>query len=200
MQKEWFKLRLRQVGKTTSDLAEAIQRDRAVVSRILNGKQAISIDHAKAFATALDVPLDEMLQRTGLADPKTARAFQHGFSESDAVPWEDGTRDETVAAALGAGRSGIDVWTVNGKSMSLEGYLPGDRMLVDTHQSETCRAGDIVLAQSYDLQHGSATTVLRRYEPPVLIAASPDQEDKRVLVVDGSNVVIRGKIVGSWRT
>ena len=79
------------------------------------------------------------------------------------------------------------------------GYMPGDYMLVDTHASERARAGDVVVAQVYDNAKGSAVTVLRRFEPPVLVAASTDPEDRRVHIVDGVNVVIRGKVVGSWR-
>jgi hypothetical protein len=60
------------------------------------------------------------------------------------------------------------------------------------------RPGDVVIAQVYD-RGGSAKTVLRRFEPPVLVAASMDPEDWRVHVVDGNNVLIRGKVVASWR-
>jgi SOS-response transcriptional repressor LexA len=94
-------------------------------------------------------------------------------------------------------RPGVDVWRVKSRAMALSGLLEGDFMLVDTHAAERVRAGDVVIAQIYT--RTGANTVLRRFEPPVLVAASADPADGRVHVVDGDNVVIRGKVVASWR-
>lgn len=131
-----------------------------------------------------------------------ARKAATGFGEADAAPWTGHSPDERaaqpVAVALGM-KPGVDVWRVKSLALALMGYLPDDFVLVDTHASERARAGDVVIAQVYDWGSGSASTVLRRYEPPVLVAASLDREDWRVHVVDGSNVVIRGKVVASWR-
>ena len=74
----------------------------------------------------------------------------------------------------------------------------GDSILVDTHQGDRCRAGDIVIAQIYN-RSGGAATVLRRFEPPVLISAPPDPEALKVNVVDGDHVVIKGKVIAKWR-
>ena len=75
-----------------------------------------------------------------------------------------------------------------------------DFMLVDINAAERARPGNIVIAQSYDNQTGSATTLLRRYEPPVLVAGTPDRDQDRLIhVVDNTNVVILGVVVASWR-
>lgn len=205
MDKTWLKQRLRTSGKTSADLAVAIARDRAVVSRIMNGHQVMTLDQAKTIAAEIGAPLSDLLARAGLADPPTAQIFTPGFAESDAAPWVagpamgEGETVRSVAAALGADRPGIDIWRVKGQAMALAGLLAGDYMLVDTHASERAKAGDIVVAQLYNNATGNATTVLRRFEPPVLVAASIDPADGRVHVVDGTNVVIRGKIIASWR-
>lgn len=163
----------------------------------------MSLDQARVFARVLSVPLEDVLQHAGVLDETEARAVQPGFAESDAVPFagkgSEGAETQARAEVFGGGKPGIDIWTVKSLTMSLGGYLPGDTILVDTHQSERCKAGDVILGQSYNWQTGTAETILRRYEPPVLVAASADPLDGRVLVVDGNNVVIRGKVVASWR-
>lgn len=200
----WLKKSLKSAGKTTADLAEAINRDRAVVSRILNGRQSASIEQAKHFAAVLDRPVSEVLEKLGLTDAATAKIFQPGFAEGDAAEFVFSTAASadparTVAIALGADRPGVDTWTVKSDAMVLSGFLPGDLMLVDTRSAEICKAGDAVIAQTYDWQTGSATTLLRRYEPPVLVASTSNSDMHRVIVLDGHNTVVRGKVIATWR-
>lgn len=203
MDDKWFKQQQKLVGKTADQIAAVLGRDRSVVSKILAGKQKMTLEWATAFAQALEVPLATVLEKAGTADLPVARQIAPGFAESDAAVWLPGPGlaeaavVKSVAAALGE-RPGVDVWRVNGPSMALAGLLTGDLMLVDSHQAERVRAGDVVIAQVYG-RHASASTVLRRFEPPVLVAASTDPADARVHVVDGENVVIRGKVVASWR-
>lgn len=203
MDDKWFKQQQKRVGVTADDIARKMGRTRANVSHILTGRQRMSLEWAKAFAEVLQVPLSMVLEKAGVTDAPTAQAVTPGFAESDAAPWVPGPEPagarevSTVAQALGGGRPGIDVWRVRGQVMALSGLLAGDFMLVDTHQAERVKPGDLVVAQVYT--RTGAATVLRRYEPPVLVAASPDPADGRVHVVDGINVVIRGKVVASWR-
>lgn len=202
MDDKWFKAQQRRVGVTAEDIARRMGRARSNVSHILNGKQRMSLEWAQAFADVLQVPIAEVLEHAGAAKT-VARQVAPGFSESDAAAWiPKGAEDRqvpTMAMAMGQ-RAGVDVWQVRSAALALMGFMPGDFMLVDTHQSERARAGDVVVAQVYDNAKGGAVTVLRRLEPPVLVAASMTPEDWRVHVVDGVNVVIRGKVVGSWRT
>lgn len=199
----WFKALQKRSGLTSFDLGEAIGRDRTVISRIINGTQRMTLEQARIFAEKLNVPLHEMLEKAGLADKGTAQQLAPGFQESDTAQWAPGPgfgddRDvPTVAEALGGGKPGVDVWRVKSQVMALAGLLAGDFMLVDTLQAERVKAGDTVIAQVYN--RTGATTVLRRFEPPVLVAASIDPADGRVHVVDGINVVIRGKVTASWR-
>lgn len=203
MDKDWLKKRLRMQGKTSADLAVALGRDRAVVSRMMNGHQKPTLDQAQTLATELGVDLSEFLVRAEMAAAPVAQAFTPGFAESDAAPFvynpgmSEGSAHRSIAAAMGE-RPGVDVWRVKSRAMALAGLLEGDFILVDTHQAERVRPGDVVIAQIYNPR--GASTVLRRFEPPVLVAASADPNDGRVYVVDGNNVVIRGRVSASWRT
>lgn len=202
MDDKWFKNQQKLVGVTADDIARRAGRDRSVVSHIYTGRQKMSLDWAKAFAEVLQVPIATVLEKAGVAEPAVARELQPGFADSDVAPWHGGeaeSREVTqIALALGRG-DGVEVWQVRRGSLALMGYLPGDFLLVDTYASERTRAGDAVVARIHDNSSSRAVTALRRHEPPVLVAASSDLADRRVHVVDGTNVVIAGKIIGSWR-
>lgn len=201
MDEKWFKARQKEVGVTADDIARRMGRTRSNVSHIYSGKQRMSLEWAQAFADVLQTPLDTILKHAGVLEEKPARQLRGGFADGDVAQWQGRPGDTVQARAVvfGGARAGVDVWTVNGRSMILGGYLPGDYILVDTHQSERCRAGDVVIAQKYEGPTGTAMTVLRRFEPPVLVAASVDPGDQRALVVDWDNVAIRGKVIASWR-
>lgn len=205
MDEKWFKQQQKKAGVTAEDIARKMGRARSNVSHILNGHQRMSLEWANAFAEVLQVPLADVLEKAGVTDAPTAqRATQRGFAEGDAVAWQTDSPSQaetikSLAAAFGYDKAGIDIWRVQSQAMALGGMLAGDLFLLDTHQSERVRQGDIVVAQIYDNRLGTATTVLRRFEPPVLVAASADPADGRVHVVDGVNVVVRGKVVASWR-
>lgn len=203
MDDKWFKQQQKIAGVTADEIANEMGRDRSIVSRIYTGRQKMSVEWAKAFAKVLDVPLDEVLRRAGVLDQTQSRRIRPGFSEGDAEIWigknADADRLDAIAAAFGGGKPGIDVWKMNSSAMALDGILAGDFLLVDSHQSELCRAGDVVVAQNYNWKTGDATTIIRRFEPPVLVAAGTDTDSKRVLVVDGNNVVIKGKVIACWR-
>lgn len=62
----WFKTRLRSLGKTQTDLAVAIHRDRSVVSKMLGGQPSLKLDQVRPFADVLQVPIFELLYRAGL--------------------------------------------------------------------------------------------------------------------------------------
>lgn len=203
MDDKWFKAQQKRAGVTAEDIARKMGRDRTAVSHIYTGRRKMSLDWAKVFADVLQVPLDDVLRHAGVIEADETQRITPGFSDADVTPWQGpGGETEKIrqrAAVFGGDRPGVDVWVVRSLAMSAGGYMPGDQVLVDTHQSELCRAGDVVVAQNYNWQTGTAETVLRRFEPPVLVAASTDPADGRVLVTDGNNVVIKGKVIASWR-
>ncbi len=206
MDSKWFKHKQKLANVTSFDLGKAIGRDRTVVSRIYTGRQKMTLDQAKAFAEVLNVPLSEVLLNAGIADKETVQELNPGFAESDVAKWSAESTDanahdiESIARAMGGGKNGVDVWRVKSRSMALAGYLEGDYILVDSNARDTCKAGDNVLAQVYDWNVGAETVIFRRYQPPVLVAASADPDEWGVHVVDHNAVVIIGKVIGSWRT
>lgn len=203
MDAKWFKDQQKRHGITAGDIARIRGRSRSNISHIYSGQQRMSLDWAQAFAEAFGTSVDEILLHAGALEPRRAQEMAPGFADSDAAVFvaRGGEDHETRARAemFGGARPGVDVWRVKSRALALAGFLPGDFILVDTHQSETVRAGDVVIAQHYDWQAGGATTLLRRFEPPVLVAAGAAEDDQRVLVVDGTNVVIKGKVIASWR-
>ncbi|WP_226778992.1 helix-turn-helix domain-containing protein [Oceaniglobus trochenteri] len=200
---EWFKAALRRAGLTHNDVAEAIGRDRAVVSRIMNGKQEMKPAQAEAIATLLDIPLPEVLNAAGLFSEAAVPKKAPGFAEPDVVPFASSESvrgpQEAIIAAMKADRPGIDVWRVASGAMSLAGFIKDDFMLVDCRDVTRFSDGDVVIAQAYDWHHGTAVTLLRRFKPPYLISHSIEARDQTVHVVDDREVAIKGKVLASWR-
>lgn len=94
--------------------------------------------------------------------------YPPGFSESELLQLED---DVPFFDGLALTPNQY-VRTVNTRALELAGYLPGDLVLFD--MSAQARAGDVVSANVYNLQRGSAETVLRVYEQPYIIARTMD--------------------------
>lgn len=204
MDAQWFKTAQKKAGLTSFDLGAAIGRDRTAVSRIINGTQKMTLEQARIFSERLGVPLTEMVARAGLADRPVAEQLAPGYSEGDVERIDPETEHQSLeikqmAMAFGVDRPGVVLWKVKSRAMVLAGMLAGDLLFADTMQSERAKAGDLVVASIFNHAAGTATTVLRRFEPPVLVAASVDPTEQRVRVVDGTNVVIRAKVVASWR-
>lgn len=201
---KWFKAQQRKVGATTEDIARRANRARSAVSNIYTGRQRMTLDWARVFSEVLQQPIDEVLRRAGATNEATAQALAPGYADSDVVlwkPYEGGPRQEqmiadTMLEVLGS-RAGTQVWQIKTSAMTLQGYLPGDFLLIKP--LEIAQPGDVVIARVHDNARGKAPTLLRRFEPPVLVASSSNPEERRVYVVDGVNVVIRGKVIASWR-
>lgn len=67
MDAKWIRQRLKSLGATQEQLAQAIGRDRAVVSRILQGRQPLRLDMADAFARVLQISTIDFLHHSGLS-------------------------------------------------------------------------------------------------------------------------------------
>lgn len=208
MDKQWFERQRRLTGIKWADVARSIGKKPSGASNILAGNQRMTLEWAQAFAAALQVSVEQVMRQAGELDDAPA-----GFSEPSAMRFDFGDGDAMPFAQTGQSiaketahkqrfsldRPGVDVWRVGSDAMALQGFMQGDLMLVDAHRSELARAGDVVIAQHVNYQTGSAVTLLRRYEPPVLVAASLDPADRRCPVVDGVNVTLRGVVLHLWR-
>lgn len=200
----YFKRRQRERGVTSEDLGRAIGRDRTVISKIYSGQRAIKPEEVPLLAAALDISVEDIIERAGMASPAVVRRLAQppGMAEGEATPfdWKSRTADEaTLSAAFGLNRAGVEAWAVKSDSMDLAGYLKGDIMVVDRNRAERARAGDDVLAQVYDYAAGDARTVFRRYDPPFIYAISTRQTELKPHLVDGERVAIVGVVTFSWR-
>lgn len=138
--------------------------------------------------------IDKVSEVTGFPPPEgfgraRARAVR-GFAEPDAVPYK--APEKTDFAAV----SGRDWWLIKSRVLDLEGYLPGDQVLVDL--GERPLPGDIVVAQVIG-ERGEPETVFRKFEPPFLFTRSTLPDSGKPILVDYERVSIMGVVVASWR-
>jgi transcriptional regulator with XRE-family HTH domain len=156
-------------------------------------KPYLPLDLAERLAVLFErhgIGRAEVLALAGLADGAGSALTL----ADEAVPY-DGDLPEASPLPL---RHATDFWEIRGRALDLAGLLPGDVVAVDLRQSEF-KAGDVVCAQIYDWQKGSATTVFRVYEPPYLIALSTDPQHRKPVLVDGEQVLLKGRVVASFR-
>jgi hypothetical protein len=200
MEAEWFKDLQRKAGVTSSDIGSQLGRDRTIVARIYAGRQPMTYEQAEVFASMLCVPIEDVLLRAGLRQKPAASS---GFSEGDVVAFDRSGGPppllDKITDAVGGERPGVDVWQVRTDAMLLAGYLPDDWLLVDTHAAGQVASGDTVIAQVYDLNSGSAKTLLRQFQKPALVAHSASPKDWGVHIVDDQTVMVRGVVIASWR-
>jgi hypothetical protein len=119
-----------------------------------------------------------------------------GFAE-DAERFDAESADPGVSAAITAligSRQTAVPWTIRSRALECIGYLPGDIVIVDLGRRPA--PGDIVWAEVYHLGRRDAEMVMRIYEPPILAAASLDQQVlRRPLMVDDARVTIKGVVL-----
>lgn len=196
--KEWIKAVAASMNLSVSDLARKSGMAASTLTRYIND--------ASGSLTVTDRTLDAIVAYSGI--PKHVMPGQRrvlGFGEPDAVPFErdeaaaelpDWVRD-AVRAAKG-NRNGVEPWIMKGRSLDLLGVLPGDVLLID--QNRRPKAGDIVRAQVTDLLTGSTETVIRRFDPPFIVAHSAKLGPQKPELVDDDRVVIMGVEVGVIRS
>ncbi len=117
-----------------------------------------------------------------------------GFSDQEAEPYvaPKGDPMANLVTAAVAGRVHVVPWTLRSRALEDELCQPGDIMIVDLNAQPV--AGDIVCAQLYDFERGSATrTVFRLYHPPFLVGAGREDGARTPHLID-SNVGIKGVV------
>lgn len=148
-----------------------------------DGQFVMSTTKLAQIASAFGEDLPDVLARPGAAEPMAA-----GLSE-EMLPY---TGPDLPLAARAGNDQGV--WTIATHALDLEGYLPGDKVIVD--MSVNPEPGDIVCAQVYNMQRGTAETVLRVYQPPFLMTRSTSRRtDAKPLFVDNERVLIRGTVI-----
>jgi hypothetical protein len=197
LHREWLRALPDLTGKSLSKIADETGIARTTLTKRLKPSDA-------GTSTLNATTIDRIIERYRIPGPSLAtdvggnRASRAGFSE-DAIPYRYGAGAEIDEAvrALSGGKPGIDPWTMKSRAIELEGYLPGDVVLVDLNADP--QHGDVVCAQVTDFARGRTETVMRVFEAagPVklLVAKTMDPGLQRSLVIDGEKVRVKGVIL-----
>lgn len=179
--REWIKRAMERRGWTANRLAKEAGLAPSTVHRALNDPR---------FVTSTTT-LEKIATATGLPSPVHSGT---GFAEADAVPLDAADIPSSLRPA-----DAEVVWELKTRAAELAGFLPGDLVLLDPRI--TPRAGDLVCAQVYNFQLGTAETVFRLFEPPYLITRTMDPSiTAKPLLVDDERVKVWGVAVRSLRT
>lgn len=137
--------------------------------------------------------IERIEERTGYRMRSGGELARVGFSEEGSERLEGETAGEIAPTSPSQ-----STWRLGGRAVELAGYLPGDLLLVD--QSVAPRAGDLVCAQIYDVQRGSAETVFRLFEPPYLTTRTLDPASHaKPQLIDGERCVVLGTVIRMLR-
>lgn len=183
---EWLENVMRRHGVSARQVAlKSGNMSPSTIYRALedDGKFVMSTSKLAQIATAFGEELPDVL-----AVPGARPTISPGLSE-ELHPYFGPALPVNVSASNDQG-----IWTVATDALDLEGYLPGDRVVVD--MSVKPEPGDVVCAQVYNFQRGTAETVLRVYQPPFLVARSTSRRaDTKPLFIDNERVVVRGTVI-----
>jgi transcriptional regulator with XRE-family HTH domain len=172
-------------GVTQSELAQILGRDKSVVTHLFQGKRMLKADEALRIAKRLGVSVEEVL---GSPTP----ALAEGFEESPLIPFQSAPQKlkRHPQVVQKAGQYFLDAQSspspkafaleVRDDSLNLAGILPGD--VIISELDVACRAGQIVVVQHY--KGAGAETLLRKYEPPFLLAHSTNPDFSPMQVQD----------------
>lgn len=191
----WLRQVALQTGKPLTRIAKEVGIAPSTLTRPLReGEDGTSTLHANT--------IEKISAHTGIAPPSAAARAQRrpvrGLSE-EAVPFvADNSPIDAAVRALTGGSNAAVPWTLKTRALEGAGYLPGDIVILDLNAA--AGPGDAVCAQVYDWRGGTAETVWRLYDPPVLVGAPRDIDQRpKPLVVDNDLVVIKGRIRASLR-
>lgn len=143
--------------------------------------------------------IEKIVQTYGVPPPGVSAAHfgaAPGLAE-DAAPYAPAQGGAIARAiqALTEGKTGVDPWVLRTNSLELEGYFPGDIVLIDLNARP--QPGDMVCAQVYDWKRMKGETVMRKLQraAPVDLLTTRSHQETEPLVVDGERVIIKGVLL-----
>lgn len=194
--KDWIKAVATHLNISVSELARRSGIAPSTLTRYVND--------TTGTLTVTERTLDAIAGYSGVAKHvMPGNRMPPGFGEPDALPLRDDEAVEYPAwvqpalEAMRAGRNSVEPWVVKSRALDLLGVLPGDILLIDENRRP--KAGDIVCAQVTELASGSTETVMRRYDPPFIVAHSAKMGPQRPELVDDERVIITGVEAGLLR-
>lgn len=177
----WLKAQMSRFKLDVPEIEAKSGVDKATLYRWLRADNEISprLDSVMRVADSL-----------GVAPPGASEGGRRpGFAEGDAQPY-DGPPPADMANLA----PNMSLWRISSRALELAGVLPGDVALLD--QGAPARGGDVVIAQIYDFERGSAETKIRFFDGLYLQTRTMDKAlDERPIQVDGERAVIMGRIV-----
>lgn len=196
-QRAYLKDTLKEMGMTASGLAGEIGLAPSTFTRFM--KEPANSEKTLSAATMDKV---EQLRQVNSDSPIPTQAqgqwqsFREEAEELLLDPADDSDLAKAVRSLIG-GRDGVAPWTLRTRALELEGFLPGDIVLVDANAAP--QPGDAVCATVYDRSHTKPETVMRLFQNagPVnlLVSRTVVHATQRPLVVDNDRVMIRGVLL-----
>ena len=163
-------------GLTQTDLAHLLNRDKAVITNLFQGKRQLKADEAAVIASHLGITVADVM---GIQEKGKTK----GFSESPMlIPFQQepdkvkkhpnvvrkNGRFYLEAADIVTHSKDSYAIEVIDDSMNMSGIFAGDIVISDL--ARMCRAGQVVIGQHY--KGRGAKTVIRKFEPPFLLPHS----------------------------
>jgi hypothetical protein len=189
LQRAWLRRVMQITGLKATPLAKKAGLSPSTLLRALDDENPTLLDTRS---------INKIVDKCGVAGPETyahrGQEAAPGFAESGPEIISD-EGDELFAGVPMTATQGR--WRVQTRLLELAGCLPGDDLLADS--AESPERDDIVVAQ--ELTENGIETILRVYDPPYLLTATADREErKKPLLVDNSRVLIWGTVVKVLRT
>lgn len=179
--KSWLTSIIAARGQSLTQLAREAGLDQSALTRFMNDDER--------GGTLDTLTIDAVMALTG-ADAPFPRHGGRGraLEESESEPYEPTPHEKGM---IGQSNQHLAWFVLKSRALEFEGFRPGDRMIVDLNARP--EAGDIVCAQFYSWSNPALTqTVFRLYEPPALVTSGPIEQGRRLRLVDGENVIVKG--------
>lgn len=189
--RDWIEMARERVGKSRSAFFAEAGLDKSSVSRAFNEKLSVHIK---------EQTIDQLSLHWGIAPPDMRKSHSNGrlfgLAEPEIVMLSEPPEEIDLSED-----PNLSVWEIRGRALELAGCVPGDMATVN--QGIEPRNGDIVIAQIYDVNHGTAETVIRRFHTgrlpylimatadPALLMREPDYVDNERVKVMGTVVEVR---------
>lgn len=187
---------LKKHGMSQTDLARLLGRDKAVVTNLFSGKRSLKAEEAMLIARHLGVDVAQILgekpaaQKRGMEEPAVLIPFRQAplkTKKSKQIVEKSGKFFLKDSDVTGANVYAVEV---RDDSLNLLGFMPGDIVISDL--DAPCKPGQVVVVQYY--KGAGAETLLRKFEPPLLMAHSTSQAHKP-LNVDKDNVRLVSPVI-----
>lgn len=195
-QRAYLRDTFKELGITASGAARALGLAPSTFTRFMNLP-----DTSEKTLSARTVDQVEQLRQTNSESPlpTTAQAaWGHLRVEAERIDITTNYDSylEQALRSLMAGKDGIEPWRLHTRALELEGFMPGDIVLVDLHGSP--QPGDPVFA-TVEERRGKFEPIMRQFQHAgpvnVLVSRTTDPKAPPALVVDRDKVVIRGVLL-----